>query len=152
MLFSVERNTKSKKITFKSAFNTLKDKKVLKITVVFVLWNIAYYCAFPFYGSYNIKELGFSLGFVSVITIISSFCRILVSRLWGKYADKNSFAKMIVWCMLIAMLGFLVASFSTPQTGKIFQTAYMVLNAVAMGGINSALIICANLSLNIPLK
>jgi len=140
MLFSVERNTKSKKITFKSAFNTIKDKKVLKITVVFVLWNIAYYSAFPFYGSYNIKELGFSLGFVSVITIISSFCRILVSRLWGKYADKNSFAKMIVWCMLIAMLGFLAASFSTPQTGKIFQTAYMVLNAVAMGGINSALI------------
>ena len=113
---------------------------MLKITVVFVLWNIAYYCAFPFYGRYNIKELGFSLEFVSVITIISSFCRILVSRLWGKYADKNSFAKMIVWCMLIAMLGFLAASFSTPQTGKIFQTAYMVLNAVAMGGINSALI------------
>lgn len=140
MLSSVEKNTFAKRISLKSAFNTIKDKKVLKITVVFILWNIAYYCAFPFYGSYNIKELGFSLGFVSVITIISSFCRILVSRLWGKYADKNSFAKMILWCMLIAAAGFLMASFSTPGTGKYFQTLYKVLNAVAMGGINSALI------------
>lgn len=140
MIFSVEKNTLNKRISLKSAFNTIRDKKVLKITAVFVLWNIAHYCAIPFYGSYNIKELGFSLGFVSVITIISSFCRILVSRFWGKYADKNSFAKMIIWCMLIAAMGFLMASFSTPLTGKYFQTSYMVLNAIAMGGINSALI------------
>lgn len=140
LFFSVEPEVSREKATFKNALKVLKDKNVLKITVVFILWNIAKDSALPFYGSYQIKELGFSLGFISVITVAASLSRVLVSRFWGKYADKHSFSKMIIWCFLIAAASFAVAAFSVPSNGRVMQTVHNILQYVAMGGINSALI------------
>ena len=118
----------------------LKNKTVFKITLVFILYYIANYAAVPFYGVYCINELGFSLKTVSLITIFGSVSRIAVSKYWGKYADKNSFAKMIERCFVFLGGSFLVMVFAVPANGLIMYTLYMVLHSVALGGINSALI------------
>lgn len=115
------------------------NRQVLKVALLFVLWNAASYCAIPFYGTFQIKELGFSLQLVSIITIVSSIARVLVSRFWGSYADKHSFAKMVRWCFIIAAAGFGCVIFASPANGKLLFTVYSVCHAVALGGINSAL-------------
>lgn len=115
------------------------NKKVLQVTFLFVLWNAANYSALPFYGTYQIKELGFSLQLVSIITIVSSLARIAVSRFWGAYADRHSFARMVRWCFLIAALGFGAVVFSNPANGLVLFSVYSICHAVALGGINSAL-------------
>ena len=120
-------------------FGTLKNKNVVKVTVLFVIWHMATSSATPFYGTYLIKELGFSLQFVSVLSIIYSLVRASVSTFWGKFADKNSFASMVSICLCIAGAGFFVNVFTVPANGRIFYTLYYALYAVAMGGINSAL-------------
>lgn len=116
------------------------NRQVLKVALLFVMWNAANYCAIPFYGTYQIKELGFSLQLVSIISILSSIARVLVSRFWGSYADKHSFAKMLRWCFAIAALSFAAVIFTTPSNGKLLFTVYSICHAVALGGINSALI------------
>jgi Na+/melibiose symporter-like transporter len=116
------------------------NKKVLQVAFLFVLWNAANYAAIPFYGTYQIKELGFSLQLVSIITIASSLGRIAVSRFWGAYADKHSFAVMVRWCFLIAAGGFASVVFSNPSNGLVLFSLYSVSHAMALGGINSALI------------
>lgn len=115
------------------------NRKVMQVAVLFVLWYAANYTAIPFYGTYQIKELGFSLQLVSVITIVSSLARIAVSRFWGAYADKHSFAVMVRWCFLIAAGGFAAVVFSGPSNGLVLFSLYSVCHAVALGGINSAL-------------
>ena len=120
-------------------FGTLKNKNVVRVTVLFVIWHMATSSATPFYGTYLIKELGFSLQFVSVLSIIYSLVRASVSTFWGKFADKNSFASMVSICLCIAGAGFFVNVFTVPANGRIFYTLYYALYAVAMGGINSAL-------------
>jgi len=120
-------------------FGTLKNKNVVKVTVLFVIWHMATSSATPFYGTYLIKELGFSLQFVSILSIIYSLVRASVSTFWGKFADKNSFASMVSICLCIAGAGFFVNVFTVPANGRIFYTLYYALYAVAMGGINSAL-------------
>ncbi len=145
MLFSVEISVESREIgagkknPLREMLGTLQDKTVVKVTVLFVIWHLATSSATPFYGTYLIKELGFSLQFVSILTIIYSLVRASVSTFWGKYADKNSFASMVRLCLLIAGGGFLVNVFTVPANGAVFYTLYYALYAVAMGGINSAL-------------
>jgi len=118
----------------------LKDKSLLRVTLVFLIWYIAIYAANPFYGTYQTKELGFSLTFVSVLSIVSAIARVGASIILGAYADRHSFAKMIRICFGIAALAFLCNVFCVPSNGKIMFTTYRILYSVAMGGINSALI------------
>lgn len=143
MTFSKEKEVSEKIIKsdlLKEKTAVLRDKNVIRVTVVFVLWNIANYSTTPFFGTYQIKELGFGLTFVSVLQIISSLARMIFSRFMGSYADRKSFAAMIKLCFLIMCFGFVFAVFCTPQNGRVFFTVYSILQAVAMSGINSALI------------
>ncbi|MBQ8401957.1 MAG: MFS transporter [Clostridia bacterium] len=142
MAFSVEIPVDTdpvRKNPIREMLGTLQDKNVVKVTILFMIWHMATSSATPFYGTYLIKELGFSLQFVSVLSIIYSLVRASVSTFWGKFADKNSFATMVSICLCIAGAGFFVNIFTVPANGKIFYTLYYALYAVAMGGINSAL-------------
>lgn len=117
----------------------LGDRMVRRVVTVCMLWHVANSCATPFYGAYQINELGFSMTFVSVLSIIYSVVRMAFSPLLGRYADKRSFSHMSFVCFIIVGAGFFVNCFTTPANGKVFYTAYYCLYAVSMGGINSSL-------------
>ena len=106
------------------------------MTAVLVIWHAANYVAVPFYGSYQIKELGFGLKYVSILGILYSSVRILFSFVWGAYADRRSFARMMRACM--AAVGCLINVFTVPENGKLFFTTYYVCYAIAMAGIGNA--------------
>ena len=141
MVFTIEKPTDGVANTKKRNFlSVLQDKNILRITIVFILWHIASYCAIPYYGTYQIGELGFSQGFVAVLSVVYAVARVSFSFFWGRYADRISFAKMLRLCFAVAALGFLINAFCIPENGKIIYTLYYICNAIAMGGINSALI------------
>ena len=106
---------------------------------VILIWHIAQSAATPFYGAYQIKELGFSMTFVSFLSIAYSLVRASVSPALGRLADRRSFSHMAMLCFMIAAAGFLVNTFTVPANGKIFYTAYYCLYAIAMAGINSSM-------------
>ena len=116
----------------------LRDREFIKVTLIPVLWSISHYGAISFYGTYQIKELGFSMTFVSVLSILYAVFRSAFSRPLGKFADKYSFAKMLNICYMIAAVAFLVNTFTVPANGKVFYTLYYILYAIAMAGINSS--------------
>lgn len=142
MVFAIERETKLRSAdNLKSAFMGLvRNKKVLAVTTVFVLYRISEHVARPFYGTYLIGELGFSLKFTSVATMIGSLSRIAVSKFLGRYADKNSFAQMIEKCFISLGVAQMWMIYATPATGKVMYILYHVFHGIALGGINSALI------------
>ena len=141
MLFTAEKpQPEPPKKNLKQAFGgLLKEKNVLRITALFLLYYISNYISAPFYAVYQIGELGFNLKFVSAITICGSASRILVSRFWGSYADKKSFATMIEKCFIFYGLSKLCVVFAVPATGKVMFALYYILHGIAMGGINSSL-------------
>lgn len=118
----------------------LIDKNLFKVILVSVLWSVVNYASTPFYGSYQIKELGFTMTFVSILSAAYAIVRTIFSRPMGKFADKYSFAKMLNICFSIALAGFIVNIFTVPANGKVLYTVYYMLYAVAMAGINSATI------------
>lgn len=115
----------------------LKDKSFIKIIMVSVLWNVAHYVSTPFFGTYQIKELGFSMAYISILSAAYAICRALFSRPLGKFADKHSFAKMLNICFAAVFIGFVVNIFTVPSNGKVFYVIYYMLYAIGMAGINS---------------
>ena len=142
LLFSKEKPSEiQEKLPLKKSVGELfKDKNLLKIILISVLWNVVCYAATPFYGTYQIKELGFSMTFVSALSAVYAVIRSAFSKPLGRFADKYSFAKMLNICFLIKLVAFIVNAFTVPSNGKVFFTVYYVLHAVAMAGINSAAI------------
>lgn len=118
----------------------IKDKNLFKVILISVLWNVVNYSATPFYGSYQIKELGFTMTYVSILSAIYAIVRAIFSKPLGMFADKYSFAKMLNICFSIMLVGFGINIFTVPANGKVFFTIHYMLYAVAMAGINSATI------------
>lgn len=132
---SVERVEKHTKENLKKLF---ANKPLLCVIGVSVMWYAANYMTTPFYGSYRINELGFSMTFCSILSIAYSIVRSCFSTPMGRLADKKGFANMLSVCFVIQGIAYLTNVFTIPSNGKIFYTAYYVLNAIAMAGINSA--------------
>ena len=88
------------------------------IIILTILWNMAIYTTIGFLGTYRINEneLGFTVGQVAIISIVGSLGRALLSRPFGKYADKHSYAKALRLALIIAALSFAVNIFTTPST------------------------------------
>ena len=75
MIFSVEKpQPKQKKDVGREFFATFKNKGVIMVSIVFVLWNIATCSSKPFYGSFmeNAHELDFDATFLAILSIISA--------------------------------------------------------------------------------
>jgi hypothetical protein len=142
MFFSVEipQEVPQKQRFFKSLTSLAKDKNILKVSVLFIIWNISQSATLPFVSTYYLHDIGFSLTKVTVIVACGSFARILVSRFWGNYADKHSFAKMDLICFLLTALAYSFLVFSSPKNGIFTITTFVVLHSIALGGINSSLI------------
>lgn len=116
------------------------DKKILQITLVFALYYASSYICTPFYSTYKIGELGLSLTFLSALGMCGSVARISVSKLWGRIADKTSFASMIEKCFFFLLAAQLCMCFAIPANGALMVLLYFVLHGIALGGVNSALI------------
>ncbi len=138
LIFSKERPAEQA-TEYERVGDSIKEN-LFKIIFIPVLWNIANYATISFTGTYQTKELAFSMTFVSVVIMIGSFVRAIFSRTMGKFADKYSFSKMLSVCFTIAAVAFGANMFTVPSNGKILYTIYYILCCVAMAGINSATI------------
>ena len=132
------REIKEKKSLLQEMKDLMKNKQLMQVMIIITLWNIAYYSSFPFYGAYQINELGFSMTFVSVLSIAYSIVRTLCSPTMGKLADRKSFSYMSYICFIFSFFSVLICCFTVPENGKILFTIHHCLHAVSMAGINSA--------------
>ena len=114
----------------------ITDKNLLKLIPLFVLWNMITYSTTPFYGTYQLKELGFSMTFVAVLSVVYALIRSVFSFPLGIFADKYSFVNMLNICYSIMIIAYLLNSFGSGAS----YIAYYVLYAIAMAGINSGTI------------
>ena len=122
---------------FQQIKSTVTRKEIRSLLVLSALWSVCHSVSIPFYGTYTIKELGFSMSYIAFLSLLSAVSRILASMALGRYADKHSFAKMLRLCYCIIALGFAAAAFTRPANGRYLYAVYSILNAISMGGINS---------------
>lgn len=115
--------------------NTLKNKNFRSVVLLTILWEMARYFTIGFMGTYKTKELALTVGTVQVINMAGNLFRLLVSKPFGRYSDKKSFAKGFNLALLIAGTGFLINIFTTPKSVWCV-VIFTVLYSVSMAGTN----------------
>ncbi len=121
-------------LRFKGAFS---DKATLTLIPLYVLWNVALYTTTPFFGTYAIKELGFTMTAISVITAVYSIFRAVVSRPLGALGDRRGFVGNIT----IGISAFVLSLAFIMLGGKVSYVIYQLLYAIVMASTNSALVV-----------
>lgn len=132
-----ENNAETVKIPFREL---LFNSKLLKVIGFSVLWHIVNYISLPFYGTYTIGALGFSMTFVAVCATVSSIVRAAASRPVGAFADKHSFASSLIFCFVMLLTAFVFMTFTAPGFAKYLYLGYIIFSAVSNAGINGGTI------------
>lgn len=141
LVFSKEKEEpRGERIKLSSLAALFKSKALLKVVLVFVLWNIGSNISGSYMGAYQVNDLGFEKIFSSLIIIIGSLVRAIFSKPLGKFADKYSFCKMLYICFAMEGAAFLSAIFITPSNGRVMYIVYYVLYCIGCAGINSSII------------
>lgn len=122
-----------------------RNKRVLKVLIVVILYNLMTYMVSSFYGTYIASSkaefgLGFSMSFIATISFIGSAVRMIFSFPMGRFADKYSFKTMAILCYAIFGVAFAVNAFTNPLNGKVMYVIYIVVHSIAMAGANSCVI------------
>ena len=123
----------------KAVMSVVKNKALLKVMLINVGYHLATGICVSFYGTYKINELGLSLKYIAFLAMLSSTSRVLVSRPFGRFADKYSWAKMMSICFLILAGAFFTNVFAIPGNGHVIIAIYSCLYAVSLAGINGGL-------------
>ncbi len=115
----------------------VRNKRFVKVVILQVLWAVTVYSTTPFYGTYMRKELGFTMTFISIVSIVGAVTRSIFSRPMGRYGDKNSFMKMMNLCLCIFLAAYAVKVFAVPSNGHVTVILYTIIYAIGSAGINS---------------
>lgn len=111
------------------------NRDFLHIMILTCIWEAARYLSVGFLGTYKTAELAFSVGAVQVINTAANLCRFAVSRPFGVYSDRTSYAHGFRLAMLLAAAGFAVGCFVSPGTRWLI-VVYTLLYNVSCAGSN----------------
>jgi len=130
-----EEKTEIRKIITKIA----KNKVFIKVVGVGIIWNVASAFLASFLASYLREELAFSFTVIAVISTVSSISRIIMSPIFGRLADKYSFASSMTLAFGCAAFSFLAIVFTSPGTRWLY-VLYSSVYGFSQAGINSGVI------------
>jgi len=125
---SIDTKVEKKESPFKSVKAILKNKAFIHILVINCIWAVANSITTPFLSTYQIKELGFSMTFISTVTVVLSFVNILVVYFFGKYSTNHSYSKIFELSYVFGLIGFGIIAFTNAANGHVMFTIYRIVN------------------------
>lgn len=127
---------------FLDAFSASGFRKIL---VMSILWNICYYLVCPFMSSYYIYDLGMSYTFVTAIGLLTTFLRIGILPLMGRWSDRKGAEGVTCVSLLFFMVSYILIAFAVPSNAVVMYCVASLFSAVGWSYISAGF-------LNIQLK
>lgn len=115
---------------FGAVRSVLRNKKYLHVLAIIVIRTIATSLSTPFYGTYQIKELAFSMTFIAAVDIVVSAIRIGALVLFGALSLKHSPPMILRIAFIFGAASYAFVIFSSAENGAFTFTAYRVLDAI----------------------
>ena len=138
MLIKNDKKPKVEKkdiVPFKEVLRgTLGNKSFRHVLLLAVLWNVGCYATLGFLGTYRLNELALTVGAVQVINMAANMVRFSVSKPFGMFSDKFSYARGIELGLSLAALGYIFCAVTRPETWVLI-IVYTALYHSAQAGI-----------------
>ena len=115
--------------------STLRNRNFRHVIVLEVIWKIAVYFTIGFLGVYKTNSLGMSILLVQIVNIGSNFARMMISKPFGRYSDKHSYAKGFKLGLILQAIAYLIIVFTNPSSWWLI-IAFTALNSCATAGTN----------------
>ena len=125
--------------------NTLGNRNFVNVVILYVIYTVATYTTVGSIGAYKLNLLKGvdpirALFWIQIINNVGVFSRFALSRPFGRYSDKNSYAKGISLALLIATIGYAINIFTSPSTWYliiIFTMLYNIHHAGSSANFNN---------------
>lgn len=130
LIFAKEKpiEVAKKESPIKSIKALCKNKIYVRILIFNAIWALATNITTPFLSTYQIKELGFSMTFISSVGIVVSFLQIFVVYFFGRYSMRHSYASILRIAYVFALVSFGFVILSTTSNGHVMFTIYRIVN------------------------
>jgi len=115
--------------------NTFGNKNFRNIIYATTLWDTSKFFTIGFMGTFKTKDLLISVFTIQIINMVANFFRLLVTKPFGRYSDKKSFAKGYELALFLAASAFLSNVFTTPKHWYLI-IVYTIFYNVCLAGIN----------------
>lgn len=115
--------------------NTFGNKNFVSVIIMTMLWYAARYMTVGFLGTFKTKDLAISVGTVQIINIAANLARFAISKPFGRFSDKTSYATGIRAAFAIAAAANFAVIFAGPKTWWCI-IIYSVLYNVSLAGSN----------------
>ncbi len=112
----------------KAVSSLCKNKLYVRILIFNVLWSLANNITAPFLSTYQIKELGFSMTFISTVGIIINLLQMFVVYFFGRFSMRHSYASILRVAYIFAFFAFFFVMISTTSNGYVTFTVYRFIN------------------------
>lgn len=116
--------------------NTMGNRNFRSVVYLNILWSVARYATVGFLGTYELGELAFAVGTIQVINMIGNAGRFCLSRPFGKFSDRFSYAKGMELALLVAAIGFGANMFTTPGSRWLI-VMYVLFYNVSLAGLGA---------------
>ena len=121
------REVTKENISMISEIKELLKIKTLRIYLIFsLLYAVAGCAANPFFGTYQIRELGLSMTQITVISTVTAVAAIIFLPLFGNYARRHSLTKTMLIGLPFIMISYVFILFCTPANGMIMFIIYWI--------------------------
>ena len=115
--------------------NTFGNKNYRHLLLLTIVYTCGQYASLGFVGNYKISELAFDLTVVQLINIGGQLARFAVSKPFGRFADKTSYAHCETLGLIIMAASFLALALTSPSSRWLI-IAYVLLYNMSLAGTN----------------
>ncbi|MGI4881445.1 MAG: MFS transporter [Janthinobacterium lividum] len=127
----------------------LRDPNFRSVLGYLASWQFAVNLATPFFTVYFVRELGFSMGFVLVLTVVSQLANAAVVRGWGRLSDRFTNKSVLAVASPVYLLCIAGMAFAGQFEGALARPAYLIVLHVIMGAAQAGVVLAAG---NIVIK
>jgi Na+/melibiose symporter-like transporter len=117
--------------------NTLRllfsNKSFVCVVILHSLINISTYMTLGFMGIYKTRDLAFTVGAAQLINIAGCLARFALTKPIAHYTDRRSYAKGVRLGLYIAVAGYLVCMFASPDCRYLIVLYTVLYNASCAG-------------------
>lgn len=118
---------------YKLLLQPLKDQNFRNMLRYLASWQFAVNLATPFFTVYFVRELGFSMSFVLVLTVVSQLANVSVVRGWGQLSDRFANKSVLSVATPLFILCIAGMAFASEFEGTAARAAYLIVLHMVMG-------------------
>lgn len=112
-----------------------KNRSYVNLVILECMYKSALYVIAGFLGTFKLKELGMTVGLVSIVGIVANVVRVFVSRPLGRFSDKTSYSTGIALGLVFKGISYLFIIFITPELWWL-MIGYQILSNMSLAATN----------------